>query len=1483
MTKILGLDLGTNSIGWAVVESENNTSFELLNKGVRIFQEGVKIEKGIEGSKAAERTRYRSARRIKFRRKLRKFKTLKVLSENGMCPIPMDELLRWRKHKDVETGHQTTFKMYPISPAFIDWQRTKDEKDGSKIKNPYYYRSLTANQKLDWSNQEDRYKIGRAFYHIAQRRGFLSNRLDGNSDDRMDAIRQELLTKIDEVYVDVAELKLTLSFTFNDDEQEPKIKSLKRQINAICEKHDQMNLAKEDVVNLLNKRENKGKVKQAIDELSEKIEQVGSKTLGEYFYTLYKKGEKIRDQYTHREEHYLHEVNTICKMQQLPSGIVSSINKAIFYQRPLKSQKGLVGKCPFEKKKTRCAVSHPSFEEYRMLCFVNNIKIQTPEDEKLRPLNDDERARIIPRFYLKKDNFDFEDLAKQLAPKKQCKFHKDGTKAPGDFLFNYSMHTTVSGCPVSARLLSIFGNGWKELKIEYVREKDKKISNIDIDDVWHVLITSDSDQKLVDFARNRLHLGEEKIKEFIKIKVKHDYAALSLKAIRKILPYLQEGLIYSHAVFLAKMEDIIPVKIWADKSNQKFIRDEIHQIILTQNEEKQIAEIVNGMIKNCHENHWTWSKESETGHYNDLMLRINTYFGKNKWASFTPEIQNRVIESGFTLFKKHLGDSSFVKPSRIDERVKAFLIDNFDLESEKLDLMYHPSALDVFKPPIKGDDGKEYLGSPMVTSIRNPMAMRSLHQLRKLINELIKEEIIDRSTKVNIEMARDLKNANERKALLAWQRDREKIHKEYAERIKEYFEKESWNMVPSQSDVLKYQLWEEQNHICLYTGANIAISDFLGKDPRFDIEHTIPRSQSFDNSQENKTLCDNRFNRQVKKNKIPQDLSNIEEVLSRIVHWKERFIILEKQIEMLVRKSKGATTKELKDKAIENRHRLTFERDYYKNKYRRFTMKDVPEGFKNSQLVDTGIITKYSRLYLKTLFDRVYTVKGNTVADFRKIWGLQDEYEKKARGNHIHHCIDAITIACITKQNYEALAKYYHEIEDQNDRGIASKPKVDKPWPFFSKDLKEIENQLLVSHHTPDVLPKQSKKKLRKRGKIQRNLKGETKYQQGDTIRGSLHQETFYGAILRPKKDNKGKHVYDLNGELDFETNSNGDKVFYVTRKNVEDIKKGDVDKIVDEAVKKIIIDAIKNKLIVITPENQKNKINETVWMNKEKGIKINKVRCLHTLKNPLKIKEHRDTSKKKHKQHYYTGNDKNYLMAIYEGINSKGKIDRDYKIINNMEDGEFFKSSVYKNLKSQGLNQLETSLLSHEKDSYKIYQIIKPGKMALLWKHFPSEIWELDEVQLKNRLYKIRGVDKDGIKLYYHQEARPGTELIKYMNEIIRKGFVDEGILDTKKVMDMLKETGSPIDNQKDISPYAEKSVNGQWLIKDKLGSVILSLNDIENLIKESKLTTPKGGDIVDKGVDFPYVKFKPSNFNALLEGVDFKISALGIITKLK
>ena len=101
-------------------------------------------------------------------------------------------------------------------------------------------------------------------------------------------------------------------------------------------------------------------------------------------------------------------------------------------------------------------------------------------------------------------------------------------------------------------------------------------------------------------------------------------------------------------------------------------------------------------------------------------------------------------------------------------------------------------------------------------------------------------------------------------------------------------------------------------------------------------------------------------------------------------------------------------------------------------------MKEIPQGFKNSQKVDIGVISKYARAYLKSYFNRVYSVKGEMTAEYRKIWGLQEsfkndfdrtEYKPKDRSNHAHHCIDAITIACMDKSKYDIQSSPYRQGE----------------------------------------------------------------------------------------------------------------------------------------------------------------------------------------------------------------------------------------------------------------------------------------------------------------------------------------------------------------------------------------------------------------------------------------------------------------------
>lgn len=1082
MTKILGIDTGTNSLGWAIVEKKAD-EYHLQDKGVNIFQEGVKIEKGIESSKAADRTAHKAARVRNYRIKLRKIRLLRILSDAHLCPpLSKVELSAWRLKKE-----------YPKNDLFMQWQGTDDESE----KTPYAYRHKCLHECLDFNSMTDRYILGRAFYHMIQRRGFLSNRKDQSGDDT-------------------------------------------------------------------------GKVKESISNLTQEMHDDGYEYLGDYFYSLYNKGEKIRNHYTARNEHYLAEFKAICEKQKLDKNlgpeIVRQIEKAIFDQRPLKSQKGQVGKCVFEKNKTKCPSSHPMYEEFRMLSFINNIKIQTPNDSALRPLSAEERELIMPLFFRKsKKQFDFEDIAKKLAPKKHYGFYKKSSDAEMPYLFNYPMDTSVSGCPVTAALKDIFGENWIDALCETYTLAEGK-SRLDVvNDIWHALFFYTDETKLAEFAKNRLQLNDEEAKKFCEISLPSDYASLSLKAICKILPYLKKGLIYSHAVFLGNLCEVMPQYEW------------------------DIEEMRNAAIEHIiHEMNQINSKDART----------------------------------------------------FEVCIKEYLKEQYHVSEEKLKKLYHPSMMEVY-PRVQrtNNHGVYQLGSPRIDSVRNPMAMRSMFRLRKLVNRLLEEGKIDQDTEIHIEFARELNDANKRNAIAAYTKENQNKNDEARKKIRNLFKAETGNDIePTDADVLKYVLWEEQGHICLYTGKQIRISDFVGANPKFDIEHTIPRSVGGDSTKMNLTLCDSRFNRDVKKTKLPTELSNHDEIMTRINEWKEKYESLEGQIRKQKKLSKGASSKEQKDGIIRKRHLLELQRDYWRGKYLRFTMESVPEGFSRRQGTDISVISKYARLYLKSLFKHVYTVKGIATSDFRKIWGIQKVYSKKERVNHVHHCIDAIVIACIGLDEYNKLGAYYHDEENHEWYGM-SKAYFKKPWSTFVEDIKRVQDEILVYHYTPDNMPKQGRRRILLDVEINGRKKKKKVLCKGDAARGSLHKDTYYGAIMR----------------------SGEDTPYYVVRKNVDNhLSDQDIKNIVDDVVRGIIQNAV--------AKGGKDALNGTIWMNEEKQIPIKKVRCITSVKNPLSF-EHRkprDISNKCYKNDYYVApGDNNYLMAVYKGVTSKGKVKYMYEFIN--------------------------------------------------------------------------------------------------------------------------------------------------------------------------------------------------------------------------
>ena len=437
-----------------------------------------------------------------------------------------------------------------------------------------------------------------------------------------------------------------------------------------------------------------------------------------------------------------------------------------------------------------------------------------------------------------------------------------------------------------------------------------------------------------------------------------------------------------------------------------------------------------------------------------FLANIPTIVGEEIWGNI--ERRSRLLNK-VNLALRPQEENEAEEHRTIAERIKAAVA--AEVPDAPIDLLYHPSMIEAYPDAKRNERFDCYqLGSPKTNAVRNPMAMRSLHMVRKVINHLLRKHIIDEKTEIHIEYARELNDANKRQAIADWQRELSKRHTAYAQNIRQLYKAETGlEIEPTKTDVLKYQLWEEQQHVCLYTGKKIGIADFLGANPKFDIEHTIPRSKGGDSTQENLTLCESKFNRDIKRDKLPTELDNYEEILARIEHWKKQCYALKLKRDGI--RTHSGLEKSIKDSKIRRRHLIGLEYGYLKGKYDRFTMKEVPEGFSRRQGAGIGLISKYAGLFLKSLFkdpknpnrSNVYVVKGAITAEFRKLWGLQQVDEAKSRENHTHHCIDAYTIACIGPCEYAALAEYYRSDEEFKYGRRREKPQFENLGPRLRK------------------------------------------------------------------------------------------------------------------------------------------------------------------------------------------------------------------------------------------------------------------------------------------------------------------------------------------------------------------------------------------------------------------------------------------------
>lgn len=1413
MDNILGIDLGSGSIGIALrdVNAGESMKEQLQYFSSDIFQSGVGMDKTGEYSFAAERTSNRQSRRLYDVRRRKLWATLSLLIDNDFCPMSRESLKRWSTY-DKSKG---LTRRYPIDDkAFENWIKLDFNGDGNPdFSSPYQLRRLLAEEQLDFSIPSNRYMLGRAIYHIAQHRGFKSS--------KGETIKETDNSKSGDEGLDVAQ------------EMKKSETKLSKGLVSFMSEHS-------------------------------------LKTVGQAFATLEDEGLRIRNNATYKavRSQYVDEIKYIFDFQDGLDSESDFFKRLIstkkgegtlFYKKPLKSQKGLVGKCTLEPNKTRCPISHPMYEIFKAWQIINNIKYKKAGNPDWQELTLDQKEDLFFNIFISrvKSNFKFEDIRKHI--EKNILYAKIGTETGN--IVNYKDTQSLDGCPITARLFRIFAPVWGIEKDEWhstlwlINKLNEKViagnktrtshSKNDLSthavaysaiDMWHICYTAEEPEDLQQASCKRLNLNEEESKELLRIwsAIAQGYGTLSLKAINNITHFLILGLKYNDAALLAKVPEIANVERARVIELLHDFNTEVRESV---NYKTTVVGIVNNLIASYkalpHYEQFAYKNYDyvlDDKDNNNVVAAIESYVGSLTWGNMDADEQLSLINDVERGYQSFFADKTraFLERPKVDEAFHKFLSKNFPAVNPKeWYKLYHHSDINPYPHQSDGGDRSQWrLGSPNIGSIRNPVVLRTLNMLRKKINAMLDAGMINyEDTRIVVETAREFNDANMRWAINAYQRLREDENNKIRTLLEEFVSahginraigsievnrarygleqggeqildgktSETYNAVKSR-DIKRYKLWSEQNCLCMYTGKPISVS-MLFDENQVDIEHTIPRSLSFDSSDQNLTLCDSHYNRTIKRNRIPTQLPNYKQsatingetyspILPRLEAWKKRVERLKDNVEFWVAQSRRATTKERKDLCIRQRHLWRMEYNYWRHKLERFTMTEVKDGFKNSQLVDTRIITKYATLYLKSVFKYVSVQRGSDTAEFRKILGIETIEKKKDRSKHSHHAIDATVLTLIP---FSARAKQmrtlFAKIEEAEKLGYDASAERSELFRLVKEcnignDTNQIgdyiERTILINRHSRNkaMIPNKSNRRISLivNGKKQKVSTG------GDSIRGRLHKETFFAAVQLPAIEGNG-----LNREY---ANHNGKWVYpesedkyMVTRKMLSEFSaEKELETIVDTTLRRKIAQIVKSRMA--NGMTFKEAVSQDLWMTDSKGNEVKKdrngrplspirhVRCLvkagrgfMTFDKSLQIREHVQTSSKRlvnlanrdYKKMVYAQNDTNYVFLLYEGI-KRGKIDRKSNIISLFDLSLNFKGEEIKDFFSF-FNRIPRYATFNSKGvAYHLVAAITAGTKVLLWNEKPSELYDMigNNEELSKRLYTVYKFNTTGADLLY-------------------------------------------------------------------------------------------------------------------------------------
>jgi len=427
----LGLDVGSNSLGWFVVWlDETGNASSLGPGGVRIYPDGRDPKS--KTSNAVDRRMARGARRRRDRYLKRRSNLMGLLVAHGL--MPEEESVR----KELEN---------------LD---------------PYEIRARALDETLP------QHHVGRALFHLNQRRGFLSNRKTEKGQDK----------------------------------------------------------------------EN-GAIKEAAGKLQDLMQASGARTLGEFFYRRQRTRQYVRArnrsvstkaeyEFYPTRQLLLDEFDMIWRRQapnhaSMTDEARAAIHQSIFFQRPLKQPP--VGKCSLDPARNandlegfRCPRAHPLAQRFRIWQEVRNLAI-VEAGKRTQPLTKEQGDKIALAL-IQKGKLSFDRVRGLLKLASEAQFNLESEK-----------RRELLGDETAAKLSSsaLLGKAWRSLPNE------RQIA------IVTRMLDEPDERRLVAWLVAEAALDEAKAEAVASAFLPQGHSRLGLRAIKKILPYMEAGMIYPDA------------------------------------------------------------------------------------------------------------------------------------------------------------------------------------------------------------------------------------------------------------------------------------------------------------------------------------------------------------------------------------------------------------------------------------------------------------------------------------------------------------------------------------------------------------------------------------------------------------------------------------------------------------------------------------------------------------------------------------------------------------------------------------------------------------------------------------------------------------------------------------------------------------------------------------------------------------------------